>query len=435
VLTPSAGHQVRFHAHACLGIESEREILLMDPWLFGTVFNNSWTVCPAPDLETLDFGRVRHIWISHEHPDHLHVPSLQLIRSRVSGPISAYFGCQRRPAVADALRQLGFSVTELVPHRETVMADGVRGTLFPTGEDSALVLRFGDRAILDQNDCSLAPDELAVLRRMFPRLDAWFFQFSLGGYYANPDDRAGLARARTHHLGLVADYFAALRPAIFVPFASFFYFSKDANCFLNDWTVTPAQLVQALPTLPTQILRPGDTLLWEAWADRNATNLEYWRTIERAPRVIAPHPPVEEDTLLAAGRSFLSEVAREGAANRGPGETHLEILESGRALALDCRNARIEIVPRGDPRKLAITAPADELLYFLRSRQGASVFYASCFRVANPRRWLRLRRFRHALSRGTAGERSAIIRMHLARLDRAYLGGVIRRWHRRLTRP
>src|SRR5262249_44321268 len=129
----------------------------------------------------------------------------------------------------------------------------------------------------------------------------------------------------------------------------------------------------------------------------------------------------------------LDEVAREGAANCGPGETHLEILESGRALVLDCRKGRVEIVPRADAGKLAITAPADELFYFLRSRQGASGFYTSCFRVANPRRWLRLRRFRHALARGTAGDRGVIFRMHLARFDRAYLGGVIRRWHRRLT--
>lgn len=432
-LTSIARHQVRFHAHACLAIEGEREDLLTDPWLFGKVFNDSWTLRPPPDLDALDFGRVRHIWISHEHPDHLHAPSLQFIRRRVSGPITAYCARQKRPAVADALRGLGFDVTELVPHRETAMADGVCGTLFPTGEDSALVLRFGDRVILNQNDCSLAPDELAVLHRMFPRLDAWFFQFSLGGYYANAEDRAGLAAARTHHLRLVACYFAMLRPATFVPFASFFYFSKDANCFLNEWVVTLAQLMEALPHLPTQILRPGDTLLWEQWAARNTRNLAYWRAIESAPRTITPHAPIEEAALLAGGRSLLAEVVAQGAARRGPGDTHLEIRDSGRALALDCRNVRVEIVPRADPRKLAITAPADELLYFLRSRHGASVFYTSCFHVANQRRWLRLRRFRHALSRGTASERGATIKMHLARLDRAYLRGVIRRCYRRLT--
>jgi hypothetical protein len=46
---------------------------------------------------------------------------------------------------------------------------------------------------------------------------------------------------------------------------------------------------------------------------------------------------------------------------------------------------------------------------------------------------MRVRRFRQALSRGTASERGATIKMYLARLDRAYLRGVIRRCYRRLT--
>lgn len=331
------------------------------------------------------------------------------------------------------LRGLGFDVTELVPHRETAMGDGIRGTLFTTGDDGALVLRLDDRVLLNQNDCRLAPDEVALLRRMFPRLDAWFFQFSLGGYYANADDRAGLAAARAHHLRLVADYFAALRPATFVPFASYFYFSEEANCFLNDWAVTTGQLTEALPRLPTQILRPGDVLRWEGWDPSNETGLAYWREIERAPRRITAHPPVEASDLLAAGQSLLDEIARQGAARRGPSETHLGILESGQALAVDCRNLAVELLPTADPRKHAITAPASELLFFLGSRNGASLFYTSCFHVVHQRRWLRLRRFRDAVARGTASERWEATRIRLARIDRDYLGGLLRRCHRRVT--
>jgi hypothetical protein len=397
------------------------------------VFNDAWALRPPPALGAIDFDRLRYLWISHDHPDHLHVPSLQFIRQRVEGPLTAYCGRQKRPAMAEVLRGLGFEVRELVPHRETALADGVTGTLFPTGEDSALVLRCGERVVLNQNDCSLAPDELAALTRMFPRLDAWFYQFSLGGYCANSGDRAGLAAARAHHLRLVARYFDALRPATFVPFASFFYFSKEANDFLNDWAVRLAQLVEALPHLPIQILRPGDPLLWNDWSARNIRNLAYWGDVENAPREIAPHRPIEDAALLAGGRALLDEVVAQAAARRAPRETHLEIRESGQAVALDCRNLRVAIVPRADPRKLAVTAPADEILYFLGSRHGAGVFYTSCFEVAHARRWLRLRRFRHALARGTAGERGAALKMALARLDRDYLRGALRRCYRRLT--
>ena len=74
--------QVRFYSHAFLGVEGQREILLTDPWLFGDVFNDSWTLHAPPALDTIDFRRVRHIWLSHEHPDHMHFPSLRVIRER-----------------------------------------------------------------------------------------------------------------------------------------------------------------------------------------------------------------------------------------------------------------------------------------------------------------------------------------------------------------
>src|SRR5262245_21030576 len=269
---PGVAPQVRFHSHACIALEGERETLLTDPWLFGDVFNHAWTLCAPPALDALDLERVRHIWISHEHPDHLHFPTLRWIRDRVAGPVTVYHR-HRNAAVREAVKRLGFDVVELVPHRETAIAADISGTLFPTGIASALVIRLGDRIILNQNDCSLTRGEVDRLRCLFPRIDVWLFQFSLGGYYANPDDAEGLRAARDYHLQKIARYFEAFRPRIFVPFASFFTFAKEGNAFFNDWRVTPAQLVAALPALPTQVLWPGDVALWEGWEARNTLNL------------------------------------------------------------------------------------------------------------------------------------------------------------------
>jgi len=51
--------QVRFYSHACIAIEGERDTLLTDPWFFGDVFHNSWTLLAPPDIDTIDFNRVR----------------------------------------------------------------------------------------------------------------------------------------------------------------------------------------------------------------------------------------------------------------------------------------------------------------------------------------------------------------------------------------
>lgn len=426
-------YRVRFHAHACIAVEGASETLLTDPWLFGDVFNGAWSLLPAPDLDTLDLARVRSIWISHEHPDHLHWPSLAFIRQRVSGRLRVFCSRRRDASVRERLVKLGFEVVELEPHRETMLADGVSGTLFTGGDDSALAMRFGSRVVLNQNDCPLAPGELELVRRTFPRLDAWFCQFSLGGYYANPDDPTGLRAAQRHHIRRVARYFAALRPATFVPFASFFYFSKAANAFLNDWRVTPARLVAALPNLPTQILCPGDVLLWERWTERNATNLARWQAIGERPKTIKPHAAIDEGAILTAGRSLVQHAVARGIHRYGPGETHLAIRESGHAVAIDFRSGAVHLLDRADERRVAIAAPADEILYFLESPYGAGVFFGSCFRVANRGRWRRLRRFRAALHAPTVVSRAGLLGSSFGDFDRRYLGGSLTWWFERLT--
>ena len=61
--------------------------------------------------------------------------------------------------------------------------------------------------------------------------------FSLAGYYANRDDNDGLQRAKVEHVNMLKNYSQIFNPKITVPFASFIYFSRERNRFLNDWIV------------------------------------------------------------------------------------------------------------------------------------------------------------------------------------------------------
>ena len=71
-LTPS----IKFINHASVVLENENTKLLSDPWYFGNVFHEGWSLIYENDeeeiLETLK--TITHIWISHEHPDHLSIP-------------------------------------------------------------------------------------------------------------------------------------------------------------------------------------------------------------------------------------------------------------------------------------------------------------------------------------------------------------------------
>ncbi|CAN5200260.1 hypothetical protein BH24PSE2_BH24PSE2_08850 [soil metagenome] len=414
---------VRFHSHACLGARAGRDVLLTDPWLFGKVFHRTWALRPPPDPAALDLASVRHVWISHAHPDHLHIPSLRRIQERrARRPLTIYYRKTRDHTVRDLLVKGGFEVVELEIGKETPIADRISLTVFPTEEDSAVVIRLGDCVILNQNDCSLSPREIRALRRKFPRIDAWFFQFSLAGYYANRGDEAGLEAARRFHLELVEQYYSALQPRIFVPFASFFYYCKESNAFLNDWAVTPAQLVAALPNLPVQVLRPGDELLWRNWEERNRLNLEWWESLRLEPMIIEPHAAVPERAVLRAADIFAHEMR--GRDWLELGKVQLAIEETGRALALDFRRGSVELLEHDDPGKLVISAPAEELLFFFKSPHGADVQFGSCFEVYDAARWWRLRRLRSARGGRPGAWRRKILRRALRER--------FKRWFRRL---
>jgi ribonuclease BN (tRNA processing enzyme) len=177
---------LRFLSHSSLLLEDDDGDLLMDPWFFGDVFNGAWSLLAPPDLDALDLGRLRHVWISHSHPDHLHVPTLRWVRSRVAGPLTAYVRHSPNPTVRDTMADLGFDVVELRANRERRVTENLSLTLYTAGRDSSLVIRHRDRVILNQNDCVLADSTIRRLKRRFPRIDAWLYQFSIGGYSPTP---------------------------------------------------------------------------------------------------------------------------------------------------------------------------------------------------------------------------------------------------------
>ena len=61
--------------HACMVLagEEERPILATDPWLLGSCYWRSWwMVNPPAEEQVRRVEAAPFIYITHEHPDHLH---------------------------------------------------------------------------------------------------------------------------------------------------------------------------------------------------------------------------------------------------------------------------------------------------------------------------------------------------------------------------
>ncbi|MEE3328853.1 MAG: MBL fold metallo-hydrolase, partial [Myxococcota bacterium] len=154
--------------HACIRVSYGSESLLCDPWFSGRVFNDSWGLLEETDVDTLELDRVRHIWISHEHPDHLHFPTLRALRERLSGEVTVYFRKQKRPHVRNALEGLGFRFVALTAGEVCRVGPDFSITPFESEDDCALVIEAGDRIILNQNDCRLSEADCRKIKKRFP---------------------------------------------------------------------------------------------------------------------------------------------------------------------------------------------------------------------------------------------------------------------------
>jgi hypothetical protein len=400
----------------------------MDPWFSGEVFNGSWALLAPPDLDTLDLRRVRSVWISHQHPDHFHLPTLQWVRSQVAGPLTAFVRRSANPALRDTMTGLGFDVVEVGSGRAHRVSDDLVLTLLTGGEDSALVIQHRGRVILNQNDCTLGDRTLRWVARRFPSIDVWLYQSSITGAAVNAEDTDGQERHRTSFLGYVAHAHVLLRPHTFVPFASFVRYVRRENAYANEFVVTPAELMRALPDLPIQVPWPGDEIRWEGWEKASQVNGARWGEVYGAAFEPKATPPVDEAELLAAGTGLVRAAPR----GAGPAATHVAIAETGRAAVFDFPRQRFWITEHPDADRLAAVMPGDDLRYFCASLYGANVIFGGCVHVVDPVRWGALRAFRSSLEPGSTWGWGRRFRGRLARAESELAGGRLRATRHRL---
>ena len=109
-------------SHASILIESDNTKILTDPWFFGTAFNDGWELDPRPNLDAIkkSISDVDIIWISHEHPDHLHFPTLKWLSENLTKKVSIYFQKNNSMKVFEALRRLGYENFVEMPHMKII---------------------------------------------------------------------------------------------------------------------------------------------------------------------------------------------------------------------------------------------------------------------------------------------------------------------------
>ena len=161
--------------------------ILMDPWLFGKIFNDSWSLLPEPKFDPAMLDRVDYIWISHEHPDHCHFPTLDSFPASFKSRVTILFQDRDYTKMFSAFRKLGYQRFQRLPHRTIVaLSDKPEATkiyCYHAGlMDSAAAVLGQGQVMFNANDARISAGECKGILNDIGHVDVLLSQFSLAAY-------------------------------------------------------------------------------------------------------------------------------------------------------------------------------------------------------------------------------------------------------------
>jgi hypothetical protein len=288
--------KITFINHASFLLETKATSIWTDPWTKGKIVNNcAALLSPSPPVP---FERVEHIWLSHEHSDHFHFPSLKAIPEAHRRRITFLHQKHSSPRVIEAVRKLGFEkIQELPQYRWVTLKPGVEifcgcvGTM-----DSFLVVRAEGERILNLNDCVCTDAQIRYIHRIVGKPTVLLTQFSIAQWIGNHADETDAVQQKVRELQYRVLTF---KPDFTVPFASFAYACNQENSWLNRFMITPAQ-VMAMNLPGVNFMYPGDT--WDSAERKFQTAaavgryMKDWEHLQIDPTP----PPVDQETVRQA---------------------------------------------------------------------------------------------------------------------------------------
>jgi hypothetical protein len=165
---------IRYIGHAGVALDVAGRHVLCDPWWNGPAFAGQWHPFPRPRPQPEDTNGVDVVFLSHGHEDHLHVPTLRLLRRDALVVLPRL----RDPGLHDFVRSLGFRrVLELGHGQRREVVPGLIATAYALREDCVFVLEGGGRTLVAANDAlqsapgPVVDDLCATVRARHERID------------------------------------------------------------------------------------------------------------------------------------------------------------------------------------------------------------------------------------------------------------------------
>jgi UDP-MurNAc hydroxylase len=278
--------KIRFVSHASFSVESGGITLLTDPWLFGKAFNQGWALLsPAA---TVPWEKIDYVWISHQHPGHLHFPTLKSLPPQEKNRLTMLYQKHASQRIPKVLRGMGYpNVQELTLNKWISLRGGLEVMCGSAGSmDSWIAVRAEGVNVLNLNDCMIEAAYLAYISKLVGKVTVLLTQFSFANWIGNRADELGEAETK---LRQVRQRVNLLKPEATIPFASFIYFCSQENSWMNEFSITPRRVADlGLPGV--NFMYPGDEWDSDVRTFSSAEAIEKYMIDVARPKMIDSTP-------------------------------------------------------------------------------------------------------------------------------------------------
>jgi L-ascorbate metabolism protein UlaG (beta-lactamase superfamily) len=364
--------RIDFLNHASLIITSGDLALLFDPWFSGTAFAGGWGL-QYYNPDALEKAKsCTHLWISHFHPDHLHMLTLEQL-AKVSPDLIALANCSVNFQIDEVFQRAGLkNIVRLYERRKLPLTSNINITRFPTaGIDNMLLIETPGCRILNYNDCHLPLDALQLLMRKIGRVDILLNNFNHAIKFIDHPRRSDeeIQNELKSNYKKVVD---AIDPKWVIPFASSHYYRSPDTFWQNGSLLQSEELAELDPRiLPLKI---GSEVAFDD--DLNPKLLPQSSTITLNSKDIKrPGESVEFDVVLRAAKHFGGLVRRAflGLTFWIP-ELRIRLEESQRVLVFDVHN-RVCEEDKNETKHAHIKAHSSALMLWFSRPYGADSFF------------------------------------------------------------
>lgn len=229
----------RFLNHATVAFFFNGTTLITDPWLFGPAFMTGWWLSqPSTEDSIQILKNADYIFISHNHPDHLHSETLELL-ARDKKIIVGNFNSK---STEKYLESLGFTNIETLEFNDIYQIDDkYHISILKSGDfrdDSGLYINIGGIEILLTVDANIL-NSLVLPRGI--NLLMTSFAGGASGFplcFENYDLDQKLSVIERNKLAIrtsVAAYIKATQPKYYMPYAGMFKEKAERDSFIQKY--------------------------------------------------------------------------------------------------------------------------------------------------------------------------------------------------------